>query len=164
MKIKDKKNNWVQKAFWLWLIPGMVYYLVEGVWRIGSNGGWANIAMMPIGGLCGVLVGMMNENPKFMKKKMVLQALYGMATVIVVEFVSGCFLNVILKLNIWDYSSLPFNVMGQICLPFAFLWFVLSPFIIWFDDFLRCKLWDEGAPYPVYKNYVRLVKDFMPGK
>ena len=31
-----------------------------------------------------------------------------------------------LKLDIWDYSRIPFNLYGQICLPYAAVWFVLS--------------------------------------
>lgn len=150
-------NNWLLRAFWLWLITGAVYFFIEGLWRIHSNGGWANIIMMPIGGLCGVLVGVMNENPKYCKKKMALQSLYGMACVVVVEFACGMILNVALKMDMWDYSKLPVNVLGQICLPFAILWFLLTPFIIWFDDYLRYKLWGEGKPYRWYANYIELI-------
>ncbi|MDR1703278.1 MAG: putative ABC transporter permease [Clostridiales bacterium] len=152
----DGQGNWVLRAFWLWLITGAAYYLIEGVWHICSNGGWANITMMPIGGLGGVLVGVMNENPKFMKKKMILQSLYGMASLVVVEFIAGFVLNVVLKLNVWNYSNIPMNFMGQICLPFAALWFLFTPFIVWFDDYIRLKIWSQGERYPWYKNYIKL--------
>jgi uncharacterized membrane protein len=148
--------NWLLRAFWLWLITGGVYYSVEGIWRICSNGGWANIVMAPIGGLCGVLIAIMNENPRFIRKKMVLKAAYGMAVLVVVEFVSGYIMNIKLGMDIWDYSRMPMNFMGQICLPFAALWFLFTPFIIWFDDFVRRTLWNEGEKYPWYLNYVKL--------
>ena len=32
-----------------------------------------------------------------------------------VEFTSGLILNVWLGLGIWDYSNMPFNILGQIC-------------------------------------------------
>ena len=151
-------RNWLLRAFWLWFITGGVYYIIEGLWRVRSNGGWANIAMLPVGGLCGVLIGIMNENPKFARKKMVLQAVYGMAVLVVIEFVSGYIMNIVLGMNVWDYSNRPFNFMGQICLAYAALWFLFTPFIIWFDDFLRNRLWNDGEKYPWYKNYVKLFR------
>ena len=27
--------------------------------------------------------------------------------------------------NVWDYSDMPLNLYGQICLPFTGLWFLL---------------------------------------
>lgn len=156
-KKEKKKYHELLRVFWLWFICGCVYYFIEGVWHIRGSGGWANIVMMPIGGLCGVLIGLMNENPKYNGKKMLVQSLYGMAIVVVVEFVTGYILNILLKQNIWDYSGLPFNVMGQVALPFAFLWFLLTPMAIWFDDYVRYKLWGEGRAYPFFLNYRELL-------
>ena len=98
----------------------------------------------------------MNENPRITAKKMYVQSLYGAAVLVVVEFVSGYIMNVLLGMDIWDYSGLPMNVLGQICLPFAALWFLFTPFIIWFDDSIRYWLWKEGKKYPVWMNYVKL--------
>ncbi|MCL2702587.1 MAG: putative ABC transporter permease [Defluviitaleaceae bacterium] len=151
-----RRRNWLLHTFGLWLIAGGCYYVIEGIWRICSNGGWANITMLPVGGLCGVLIGIMNQNPKFARKKMVLQAVYGMAVLVVVEFVCGYIMNIRMGLNIWDYSSRPLNFMGQICLAYAALWFLFTPFIIWFDDYVRFKIWDEGERYSWYTNYVKL--------
>lgn len=49
----------------------------------------------------------------------------GALFVTAMEFVVGIPLNLMLGLHIWDYSSLPFNLLGQICLPFTVLWFSL---------------------------------------
>ena len=42
------------------------------------------------------------------------------------ELVTGMILNVWLGLGIWDYSGMPFNYKGQICLPFSILWIFVS--------------------------------------
>lgn len=42
-----------------------------------------------------------------------------------IEFTVGIIVNVIMGWNVWDYSSVPFNVLGQICLPFFGAWFLL---------------------------------------
>lgn len=59
------------------------------------------------------------------------------------EFTSGVFINIVLGLGVWDYSALPFNVLGQVCLPFSALWLLLSVPAIYFEDFLRAKLFGE---------------------
>ena len=42
------------------------------------------------------------------------------------ELGAGLILNVWLKLDIWDYSRLPGNLWGQVCLKYALLWVVLA--------------------------------------
>ena len=42
-----------------------------------------------------------------------------------IEFSVGIFVNIIMDWQVWDYSTVPFNVMGQICLPFSAAWFFL---------------------------------------
>ena len=61
---------------------------------------------------------------------------------------AGVVLNLELDLAIWDYSTMPFNIMGQICLPFSIAWYGLSGVAIVFDDFLRW--WLFGEPFPHY--------------
>jgi uncharacterized membrane protein len=40
----------------------------------------------------------------------------------------------------WDYSTLPFNILGQICLPFSLIWIVLSFPAIKIDEILTKKI------------------------
>ena len=48
------------------------------------------------------------------------------AAVTGVEFAFGCVFNLGLKMNVWDYSHLPFNIAGQVCLWFTILWSALA--------------------------------------
>lgn len=34
-------------------------------------------------------------------------------------------INLVMGWNVWDYSDMPLNLYGQICLPFTGLWFLL---------------------------------------
>ena len=52
-----------------------------------------------------------------------------------------------LGLNIWDYSNMPLNLWGQICLPFSCLWFFLSAVAIILDDELRYNIFGEEKPH-----------------
>ncbi len=51
------------------------------------------------------------------------------------EFTVGIIVNIILHWNVWDYSDMPLNVLGQICLPFSALWFFVC-----IPGFLICSL------------------------
>ena len=146
------------KILGLWFIIGCVYYFLEGVWHIPS-GGWANIAMMPIGGLCGVLIGALNQKPAFYNKTVLCQCVISTCIVVAIEFLSGLILNVWLGLDVWDYSDKPLNLLGQICLPYSMLWFILSPTAIWLEDALRYKLYGEGEYYCLLSIYKELLTD-----
>ncbi|MFR1215106.1 MAG: putative ABC transporter permease [Acutalibacteraceae bacterium] len=39
-----------------------------------------------------------------------------------VELATGLVVNVMMKRKVWDYSDLPFNIKGQVCLPFTVIW------------------------------------------
>ncbi len=43
-----------------------------------------------------------------------------------VELAVGIVVNLVLKLDVWDYSELPGNFLGQICPYFSLLWLVIS--------------------------------------
>ena len=50
----------------------------------------------------------------------------GAAVITTVEFVTGTLVNLRLGWNVWDYSAMRFNVMGQICPLYSFYWLLLS--------------------------------------
>ena len=77
-----------------------------------------------------------------------LQALCCAALVTVTEFAAGCVLNLWLCLDIWDYSDIPFNLLGQICLPFSLVWWVLCFLFIVVFDWMRYAI--IGGDKPTY--------------
>lgn len=122
-------------------IGGLLYMITELIWR-----GRTHWTMSIVGGLCFLLIGLINEvipwEMKFWK-----QCLIGTGIVTVVEFFSGIVINLIFKLDVWDYSNLPFNLLGQICLVFCILWFFVSAIAIVLDDFLRYWIFEEEKPH-----------------
>ena len=123
----------MKKNVAIFFIFGSLYCLIEILFR-----GYTYPSMLIVGGVCGLLVGLINEYTP--KMNLILQMLLGTVIVTIIEFVAGYILNIILGLNIWNYSNLPYNLMGQICLQFSFCWFILSYFVIKLDDFLRLKI------------------------
>lgn len=101
--------------------------------------------MFILGGICFVLIGLIYEYFSW-DTPLWQQACIASVIVTALEFVAGLVLNVWLGLHIWDYSKLPFNVMGQICLPFMVVWLLLSIPAILLDDWLRYWLFAEEKP------------------
>ena len=97
--------------------------------------------MFFVGGLCGVLIGLINDNTPDIP--LFYQCILGTTIVTLIEFISGCYLNIYLGLGVWDYSHVPFNFLGQVCLPFSIIWMFLSIPVIYLDDYLKNKLLNE---------------------
>lgn len=53
--------------------------------------------------------------------------------------------NRVMHLGVWDYSAAPFNLLGQICLPFTLLWFPLCGIGILLDRGMRRALFGTPA-------------------
>ena len=141
------------KVIFLWLNLGIYYFAIEGLWRIRSNGGWANVLMILVGGLCGVVVGGINQIPALYKLKVIVQALIGAAAILCVEFAAGYLFNIVLGLKIWNYSNLPLNIMGQVCVLYGVFWFLIAPFAIWMEDSMRFEFFKEGKYYSLFHIY-----------
>ena len=58
-------------------------------------------------------------------KPRLLQCLCGALLITALEFTVGVADNLVMGWNVWDYSDMPLNLYGQICLPFTGLWFLL---------------------------------------
>ena len=104
--------------------------------------------MFVLGGLCFVLLGLLNEGAR-PELPMVVQALFGACVITALELATGLVVNVGLGLDVWDYSRLPGNFLGQICLPYFLLWIPLSAGAVVADDWLRHALF--GAPRPHHR-------------
>lgn len=117
----------------LLITGGSIYIIVEIIAR-----GFSHWTMFVVGGICFILVGLINEITPNMK--MIFQMLISALIITCIEFASGCILNLLLGLNIWDYTLEPFNLMGQISLKHSIYWFLLSYPAIKLDDFMRKEI------------------------
>lgn len=123
----------------LLLVGGTAYYYIEILAR-----GFSHWTMFIVGGICFILIGIINEiTPKMsLLKQMLLSA----AIITVVEFIAGCILNIWLEMNIWDYTDEIGNIFGQICPKHTCYWFLLSSVGIVLDDYIRHFLFGEEKP------------------
>ena len=129
----------------LFTIGGSIYYGIECIYR-----GYSHWTMAILGGICFVLIGGINEYISW-DTPLWKQGLIGSAIVTSLEFVTGCIVNLWLGWNVWDYSDTPFNILGQICIPFSIIWFFISLLAIIVDDYIR--YWIFGEEKPKYKLF-----------
>jgi uncharacterized membrane protein len=138
----------IMRTIWkgaiLWYIGGMVYVLLEWLWR-----GWSHPSMFLAGGMCFVLIGALHGSRFGGELPLAAQALLGAVVVTAVELVTGLIVNVRLGWHVWDYSHLPLNFKGQISLYFFLLWIPLAGIAAVADDLLRHWLFHE--PLPTYR-------------
>ncbi len=118
-------------------LGGIFYLMIEMLWR-----GYSHWSMFVLGGACFLIIGLINEHSHG-RIILPLQMLIGAAAITILEFAVGYVLNIKLGLNVWSYYDMPYNIMGQVCLPYMILWVFLSLACIFVDDQLRCRLFGE---------------------
>ena len=119
-------------------VGGAVYYVIELTWR-----GHSHWTMALLGGVLFVILGGVGRRLGE-QAPLWLQGALGGAVVTACELSAGIWINLVLGLNVWDYSRMPCNLLGQICLPYALLWAPLSAGAIRLDRLLRRAL--DGGP------------------
>ena len=126
--------------------------LIYGFLEI-CNRGFTHISMGLLGGISMIVIHITNDMRRDGLNYFVQ---IGMITLFItsIELLTGEILNVQLHMNIWDYSEMPYNFDGQICLPFVVIWLFLSAVGIAFDDFLRYKMFREDKNF----SYLKLQK------
>ena len=129
------------KPLTLFVIGGLLYMLIEIMWR-----GYTHYTMGITGGICFVLIGGLNECYTY-EISLIKQMFLSSIIITVIEFIVGCIINLWLGWNVWNYSSTPMNILGQVCVPYMFLWFLLSCVAIMIDDWLRYIWFKEEKPH-----------------
>lgn len=130
----------ILKYLFLFGVGGAVYSGIEILWR-----GYTHWTMFILGGICFILLGLMNEIIPW-EMPLVLQMAIGSVIITSLEFITGMIVNVGLGMNVWDYSNLPLNINGQICLLFSIFWFFISAIGIILDDYIRYTFFNEEKP------------------
>ncbi len=131
------------KLLLLFFLGGSIYYFLEI-----TASGHSHYSMFIAGGLSLSFIDLICNcfNP-LKKKKIFIKAIIGGLIITAIELIIGVVFNLIFKMNVWDYSSVPFNLLGQICVPFTALWIILS-----FPALFVCNLLERIFKYSVFKK------------
>jgi uncharacterized membrane protein len=132
--------NIFQECLLVFFMVGIIYLFFEVAWgTIKNPDGFKTfknlLAMFIVGGSLGVIANRITPLIKNLPEKV--QYIITTFIILFVEFWAGILINKLLGWGNWDYSEYPLNFLGQICLPFAFLWFLLSPLLLWISRIFR---------------------------
>lgn len=135
-----KQKLWLETR--LFLIGSIGYSLIELLWR-----GFTHWTMAVTGGICFSALYFLNcryESAPLWRK-----CLNGSLLITAAELIVGCIVNLGLHWQVWDYSQMPLNLWGQICLPYSGLWFLLSMPVCYLTRMIRSRI--EGKPFTTGK-------------
>ncbi len=102
----------------VFILGGMAYGLMEVIFR-----GHTHWSMVITGGACVLTLYLIMDWT--MNLPLVVAALAGAGIITFYEFCVGMLVNVSFGWHVWDYSSMPGNILGQICPLFTGLWFAM---------------------------------------
>lgn len=120
----------LKKYIIVFLIGAAGYGMLETLFR-----GFTHWTMLITGGIVFIIlyyVYSKNENAPLWQK-----ALVGALIITIIELAVGCIVNLWLGWNVWDYSAYPYNFLGQVCLTFTVLWFLLCIPLSYFTRYLH---------------------------
>ena len=132
--------NKLLKYYTLGTLGGVIYVFIELLWR-----GYSHWSMFLLGGICFIALGLINEIIPW-EMPLTAQMFIGCAIITALEFITGCIVNLWLGWDVWDYSDLPYNLLGQISVTSSIGWYFLSAVGIVLDDWLRYIFFGEEKP------------------
>ena len=145
-----KKLN---KIGFLFLFGFMAYITIEVIYR-----GYSYPLMGLCGGIAIVLLDQINNKISW-DVDILLQGICGSLIITFFEFAIGLLsLNNILPV-MWDYSTVPLNYKGIICLPFSLIWILLSILAILIADAINYYFFDDKE-VPYYRLFGKVIFKF----
>lgn len=107
----------LSQGIFTFLMGYFIYSLIEII-----NRGYTHWTMALTGGTVLTILYFLNSRRTM---TLIKSCFIGSVVITAIEFAVGIFANIIMDWNVWDYSDVPMNILGQICLPFTALWFLL---------------------------------------
>lgn len=131
----------ISEYLFLWAAGGSIYYCVELVFR-----GFSHWSMFILGGICFVFFGVQGRMVRW-SDPLWRQLLRCTIFVTAAEFITGIIVNGWMGLQVWDYSRMPFQIFGQICLSFTIIFSGLCALGIFLSAYLMHWLYGEAKPH-----------------
>ncbi len=129
-----------QKRYYLLIfaIGAVGYCLLEVLWR-----GFTHPTMAFAGGFSFVLIFTVERHLK--QLKLIYRAIPSGLGITLIEALFGAVFNLTLGSNVWDYSAIPINWQGQICLLYTVLWCFLSVPLLYLSEKLQKTFFENKA-------------------
>lgn len=140
----------------IFLFSGSLYYVLEVLFKKTHTSHWS---MFVLAGISSVLFIDGLNNLFSYEMDFLLQIFLCSTAITICELFVGLTINI--DHSIWNYTNMPLNYKGQICLPFYFLWMLLSFIFIPFLDYIEWKIFNyKPDTPPYYKVFGRKVFSF----
>lgn len=124
--------NYIIEFFWFFIIYAFLGWCLEIIYhvvKVGnfSNRGFLNGPICPIYGF-GMLTLIYFLEP--IKDNIFILFIGTVILTTFLEFITGFVLEKVFNNKWWDYSDMPFNIKGYICVAFSLLWGLAGVFMI----------------------------------
>ncbi len=134
--------------FWLYSFIG---FILETVYSFITTGGFVAKKCFVFSLLCPVYgigaLSILGTTYKF-RKNYLLIFIFGALVATIVEYFVHFAYEMLFGMHIWNYSGLPYNINGRVCLLFTFFWGILSVVLVRYI-------------HPVIEKYTPLVSERM---
>lgn len=139
------------KSLFLFFVGFTAYLAIEVCFKSAMSHGGLGCSHP----LCGIMGGLsflifdQFNNELSWHLDLLLQGMLGACVVTLLELTVGLWDKYFLHIGMWDYSGIPFNYQGVICLPFSLIWIGVAMIAILVADAINYYILDE-EPCPHY--------------
>ena len=137
----------------LFLVGFCSYITIETLFR-----GYSYWQMGICGGLAIVILDKINDLISW-DVDIIIQGTFGSLLITFMELIIGLTQDYFSLPHMWDYSNMPLNYRGIICVPFMAIWFLLSWVAILLSDCINYYVFEE-MPVPYYKLFGKTILHF----
>lgn len=115
-----------------------------------------------MGGLALIIIGQLNDKISW-DFPLFWQCVVGGGIVTLIELIVGTYDRLFWHLHMWDYSHIPLNYRGIICLPFSLLWCCLALLAVLIDDSIEYYVF-HGDTRPYYRTVAGYIMFMLPAR
>lgn len=130
----------ISEYLFIWAFGGTIYYTFEMFFR-----GFSHWTMFVLGGICAAFCVWQGLMLKW-REPLWIQIVRCTIFVVAGEFITGIIVNKWLGWQVWDYTDQPFQLFGQICIPFTIIFSGLCAFGIIIGGYFLHWFYGEEKP------------------
>lgn len=167
-KMKEPKKQFTILGYSVWrilayfIVYSIMGYLVETVFSIISKGTWESRQSFLYGPFCGIYglgAVIMVLFLQYFNKNNHRLFIGGFIVGSIVEYLVSLFAEIFLHVKWWDYSNMPLNIGGRICVYFSIFWGFLA---VYFMSYFHPKM-DRLIEYIKSKISIKTLKIITTG-
>lgn len=138
-KAKKNKNNFGILGFSIWrlfayfIIYSFLGYIIETIFGMVTKGVWESRQSFLYGPFCGIY-GMgaivMILSLQYFNQNNNRLFIGGFIVGSIVEYIVSLYGDIFLNIKWWDYSNMPLNINGRICVFFSLFWGILAIYLM----------------------------------